>query len=120
MPSSCRFSDAYAGKKAKLVETQVLNKNGTYLRYGSADYNFTNIGDDVIAWPSSPSADWSKWSIINLNGNRTYPIPTAAFAATNTDLRDKGEHAAILASLLNVTNHCALLLRRPLEPCKCA
>lgn len=87
----CRFSDAYAGKKAKLVDAQFINKNGTWLKYSQADYNFTNIGNDTISWPSSPSADWSKFSIINLGGSKTWPIPTAAFAANNVDLRDKGK-----------------------------
>ena len=90
-PFLCRFSDAYAGKKAKLVDAQLRNKNGTWLKYSTADYNFTSIDNDSLAWPSSPTADWSKFSIINLGGNRTWPMPTAAFAATNTDLRDKGE-----------------------------
>lgn len=92
------FSDAYAGKKAKLVDAQVRNKNGTYVRYSSADYNFTSIDNDTIAWPSSPTADWSKFSIVNLGGNKTYPIPTAAFAASNIDLRDKGEFCSTALS----------------------
>ena len=87
-----RFSDAYAGKKAKLVDAQLQNKNGTWLKYSNADYNFTNLDNDTITWPASPDLDWSKFNIVNLGGNRTWPVPTAAFAASNIDLRDKGEH----------------------------
>jgi hypothetical protein len=84
------FSDAYAGKKAKLVDAQLRNKNGAWLKYGAADFNFTSIDNDTIAWPESPDKDWSKFSIVNLGGNKTWPMPTAAFAASNIDLRDKG------------------------------
>lgn len=86
-----RFSDAYAGKKAKLVDAQLRNKNGTWLKYNAADNNFTDIGEDNISWPASPDLDWSKFSVVGLNGNRTWPVPTVSFVATNIDLRDKGE-----------------------------
>lgn len=84
------FSDAYAGKKAKLVDAQLRNKNGTWLKYSTADYNFTDLGDDNLTWPASPDQDWSKFSVVNKNGNKTWPVPTVAFAASNIDIRDKG------------------------------
>lgn len=88
---SIAFSDAYAGKRAKLYDAQLRNKNGTWLKYSNANWTFTDLGGDEIKWPSSPDQDWSKFNIVNLNGNRTWPLPTAAFAATNIDLRDKEE-----------------------------
>ena len=72
------------------MDAALRNKNGTWLKYSAADYNFSDIGNDTITWPTSPDQDWSKFSIVNLNGNKTWPMPTAAFAASNIDLRDKG------------------------------
>ncbi len=75
------------------MDASLRNKNGTWLKYSAADFNFTNLDGDTITWPDSPDKDWAKFNIVNLGGNRTWPMPTAAFAATNIDLRDKGEQS---------------------------
>ena len=87
----CRFTDAYAGKKAKLTDAALQNKNKDWVKYSNAWWNFTSLGNDTISWPASPADNWANFSLINLGGNKTYPIPTAAMAASNTDLRDKGK-----------------------------
>ena len=84
---TCRYSDAYAGKKAKLADAAVRNRAGKFLRYSKADWGFA--GADIVAPPSS--ADWSKFNLTNLGGDKTYPIVTTTLIFTNSDLTGRGK-----------------------------
>jgi hypothetical protein len=81
-----RFSDAYAGKKAKLYDAAVRNAAGKFIRYSKADWTFPGV---EISIPAG-GADWSKFNLTNLPGEKTYPIVTTTILFTNVDLTGRG------------------------------
>lgn len=82
-----RYTDAYAGKKAKLLDVAVRNAAGKFLRYSKADWTFPGVNITIPA----ATADWSKFNLTNLPGDKTYPIVTTSILITNNDLTGRGE-----------------------------
>ena len=52
-----RFTDAYAGKKAKLADAALRNRAGQYVRYARADWSFAGLNVTI----PPPSGDWSRF-----------------------------------------------------------
>jgi hypothetical protein len=57
----CRFSDAYAGKKAKLQDAALLN------------------------------SDWASFNITDLPGPKTYPVSTISLIFASQQMIESGE-----------------------------
>ena len=86
--SACarRFSDAYAGKKAKLADAAVRNRAGRFIRYSKADWTFAGLDIPIPA----PDADWSRFNLTDLEGDKAYPIVTTTIIVTDSDLTGRG------------------------------
>ncbi|BDA50526.1 probable phosphate-binding protein PstS 2 [Coccomyxa sp. Obi] len=89
-PFSIGYIDAYAGKKAKLPDAALQNDAGKFLRYSKANWTFPGVNITIPA----PTADWSKFNLTNLPGDKTYPVVTTSILLTNNDLTGRETRGA--------------------------
>ena len=89
----CRVLDVYTGKQAKLNDSalQTASNTSAYLRYNRADYNLTDLGGQPPLVLPGPADDWGNFSLINLGGQKTFPVITQATIVTGSDLVQQGE-----------------------------
>ena len=92
-----RYTDAYAGKKAKLPDAALQNEAGKFIRYSKADWTFPGVNISIPA----ATADWSKFNLTNLPGEKTYPVVTTSILLTNNDLTGRGESPMFTVLLLS-------------------
>ena len=97
-PTACarRFLDAYAGKSAYLPSAGLENRarrtqfpNLRFAKYNASADPLAAIGASIITVPQ-PTADWGNYSLVDLDGNLTYPLLTTAMVASAKDLSGKG------------------------------
>ena len=97
-PTACarRFLDAYAGKSAYLPSAGLENRARRtqfpklkFVKYNASADPLAAIGASVITMPQ-PTADWGNFSLVDLDGNLTYPMLTTAMVASAKDLSGKG------------------------------
>ena len=100
--NGCRYTDAYAGKKAKLPDAALQNEAGKFVRYSKANWTFPGVNITIPA----ATADWSKFNLTNLPGEKTYPVVTTSILLTNNDLTGRGEHLRPLPHLSNTYWYC--------------
>lgn len=67
------------------------------MRYSKANWTFPGVNITIPA----PTADWSKFNLTNLPGDKTYPVVTTSILLTNNDLTGRGEHLSSLPYLSN-------------------
>ncbi|KAK9917387.1 hypothetical protein WJX75_003825 [Coccomyxa subellipsoidea] len=89
-PFSIGYTDAYAAKKAKLPDAALRNEAGKFVRYSKADWTFPGINVSIPA----ATADWSKFNLTNLPGDKTYPVVTTSILVTNNDLTGRETRGA--------------------------
>ncbi|EIE20592.1 periplasmic binding protein-like II [Coccomyxa subellipsoidea C-169] len=89
-PFSIGYTDAYAGKKAKLPDAALQNEAGKFIRYSKADWTFPGVNISIPA----ATADWSKFNLTNLPGEKTYPVVTTSILLTNNDLTGRETRGA--------------------------
>ena len=97
-PHCCRYTDAYAAKKAKLPDAALRNEAGKFIRYSKADWKFPGVNISIPA----PTADWSKFNLTNLPGEKTYPVVTTSILVTNNDLTGRGEPCLYLSAYFSL------------------
>ena len=95
-----RFLDAYAGKTVYLPVAALENRarRTEFPKLKFVKYNITvnplaDIGASVITVPD-PSADWGNFTLVDLDGNTTYPMLTTACVASAKDLVPRSNQGA--------------------------
>ena len=98
-----RVLDVYTGKTAKLNDTalQTAVNTSSYLRYSKADYNLTDIAPSPPIVCPAPNADWSNFSLVNLGGQKTFPIITTAMIVSGSDLSQLGAFFSLACADVN-------------------